>query len=131
MTELIQDVEHLFFVMFRGPLDLLPKSEKNLMLIMHGLLISKKHVNESTTFMCSAALVVMTYTALCYSKITLFSCWELAVFKDLQSVKGAFNGSLFVAYQFNNFEPELPSSRGEDLQTKCLLELYGLKVIFL
>ena len=24
----------------------------------------------------------------------------------------------------------LPSSRGEDLQTKCLLELYGLKVNF-
>ncbi|KAI7990655.1 putative ATP-dependent DNA helicase CHR12 [Camellia lanceoleosa] len=25
------------------------------------------------------------------------------------------------------FEPELPSSRGEDLQSKCLLELYGLE----
>jgi len=25
-------------------------------------------------------------------------------------------------------EPVLPSNRGEDLQTKCLLELYGLKV---
>ncbi|KAG5152944.1 hypothetical protein JHK84_029416 [Glycine max] len=25
-------------------------------------------------------------------------------------------------------DPELPSSRGEDLQTKCLLELYGLKL---
>ena len=28
-------------------------------------------------------------------------------------------------------DPELPSSRGEDLQTKCLLELYGLKVKFI
>lgn len=26
------------------------------------------------------------------------------------------------------FESELPSTRGEDLQAKCLLELYGLKV---
>jgi hypothetical protein len=26
------------------------------------------------------------------------------------------------------FVPGLPSTRGEDLQMKCLLELYGLKV---
>ncbi|KAK6929997.1 SNF2, N-terminal [Dillenia turbinata] len=31
-------------------------------------------------------------------------------------------------YTSTNVETELPSSRGEELQTKCLLELYGLKL---
>nr|CAN75986.1 hypothetical protein VITISV_012191 [Vitis vinifera] len=32
-------------------------------------------------------------------------------------------------YSYINVKPELPSTRGEDLQTKCLLELYGLKLV--
>jgi hypothetical protein len=40
---------------------------------------------------------------------------------------------LSVMYTIDNivscYVPGLPSTRGEDLQMKCLLELYGLKVM--
>ena len=66
--------------------------------------------------MCCAALAVMTYFSI--------ACLELLV-------NGPFNDSLFVTCLCTNLDPELPSSRGENLQTKCLHELYGLKVILL
>lgn len=37
------------------------------------------------------------------------------------------NISLKICLCFN-LKPELPTNRGEDLQSKCLVELYGLKV---
>ena len=71
-------------------------------------------------------------TTLCVVFLHCYWFWIILHYvfiNHLQLVKGVLNGSLFVTYSFSNIVPELPSSRGEELQTKCLLELCGLKVI--
>ena len=56
------------------------------------------------------------------SKVAIFSDRILFLLLDLNSYSNNF-------YYIFCFSPsELPSTRGEDVQAKCLLELYGLKV---